>query len=142
MRHQLCSRTVDSEKSLLSLGFNCAGLSRASLNLCHSFGLSSKKRPSAISCSARTHALSKMKFVMFTPRCSAPRRMSLASLSVARTLNLSERFFRAAVAGIVAPPLLYVQCTLVLRVCQACQVHGGDVGGPNGNSRGRGGTCT
>jgi hypothetical protein len=40
-----------------------------------------------------------MKLVMFTPRRSAPRRISLASLSLARTLNLCDRFLRAAVAG-------------------------------------------
>ena len=125
MRHQLSSMTVDSANSLLSLGFACAGLSSASLNFCQSLELSSKCRASDISCSARTHALSSMKFVMFTPRCSAPRRMSLASLSLTRKLNLSVRFFCAAVVGIVAPLrtytrlLSYVQCTLILRTCQA-----------------------
>jgi hypothetical protein len=97
--HQLSSRTVDSENSLLSLGFNCAGLSRDSLNFRQSFALSLKERVSAISCSARTQALSNMKLVMFTPRRSAPRRISLASLSLARTLNLCNRFLRAAVVG-------------------------------------------
>src|SRR5215469_13473018 len=72
MWHQLCSSRVGSEKSLLSLGFSCAGLSRASQKVCQFFELSSKDRASAISCSARTQALSKIKFVMFTPRCSAP----------------------------------------------------------------------
>lgn len=125
MRHQLCSRTVDSEKSFLSLGFDCAGLSRASQNFCQFFELISNDRASAISCSARTHALSNMKLVMFTPRCSAPRRMSLASLSLARTLNRSERFVRFAVAGTAvslctyARLLVYVQCTLILRARQA-----------------------
>jgi hypothetical protein len=37
MGHQLCSRTVDPEKTFLSLGFNRAGRSRASLNLCGVF---------------------------------------------------------------------------------------------------------
>jgi hypothetical protein len=33
--------------------------------------------------------------------------MSLASRSLARTLNLSERFFRAAVAGMASSPYLH-----------------------------------
>jgi hypothetical protein len=127
MGHQFCSRTVDSERSLLSLGFSCAGLSRALLNLCQSLGLSSKCGPSAISCSARTHALSKMKFVMFTPRCSAPRRMSFASLSLSRMLNLSVRLFRA-VARILRHPSvdqpMYVQGTLNMSTCQAFVMQG------------------
>jgi len=102
MGHQLCSSKVDSEKSFLSFGFTCAGLSSASQNFCQPLELSSKCRDSAISCSARTHALSNIKFVMFTPRRSAPRRISLASLSLTRTLNLSVRLFRA-VAG-MGPP--------------------------------------
>ena len=120
---------MGSEKSLFSLGFSCGGLSRASQKLCQFLGLSSKDRASAISCSARTQALSKIKFVMFTPRCSAPRRMSLASRSLARTLNLCERFFRAAVAGMVAPLrtytrlLMYVQCTPLLRARQTLFCH-------------------
>src|SRR6266704_3218972 len=64
--HQRCSRTVGSAKSLLSLGFTLTGLSSASLNLCQSLEVSSKCRASAISCAARTHALSRMKFVIFT----------------------------------------------------------------------------
>ena len=122
MGHQLYSRTVDSEKSFLSLGFTWAGLSRALLNLCQSLGLSSKCRASAISCSARTHALSKIKFVMFTPRCSAPRRMSFASLPLSRMLNLSVRLFRAMARICGTLPYtkpVYVQCTLTVRTCQA-----------------------
>src|ERR1700728_1960084 len=115
---------MDSENSLLSLGFDCAGLSRASLNFCQSFALSLKERVSAISCSALTQWLSNMKLVMFTPRRSAPRRISLASLSLARPLNLCDRFLRAAIAGIAAlcmytRLLTYVQCTLMSRTCQA-----------------------
>ena len=130
MGHQLYSRTVDSEKSFLSLGFSCAGLSRALLNLCQSLGLSSKCRASAISCSARTHALSNIKFVMFTPRCSAPRRMSFASLPLSRMLNLSVRLFRAVarICGTL-PYIMYVQCTLSVRTCQASKqacVHKGN----------------
>jgi len=132
MGHQLYSRTVDSEKSFLSLGFSCAGLSRALLNLCQSLGLSSKCRASAISCSARTHALSNIKFVMFTPRCSAPRRMSFASLPLSRMLNLSVRLFRAVARICGTLPYtnpVYVQCTLTVRACQASKqawVHKGN----------------
>lgn len=117
MRHQLCSRTVDSAKSFLSRGFTCAGRSSASLNLCQSLALSSKCRASAISSSARTQALSKMKFVIFTPRRSAPRRISLASRSLTRKLSRSVRFRRALIAGTshsqctYTRHLTYVQCT-------------------------------
>jgi hypothetical protein len=67
MRHQIVSRTVGSAKILLRPGFDRAGRSSASVKLCQSLVLGSKCRASAISCAARTPALPKMKFVMFTP---------------------------------------------------------------------------
>jgi hypothetical protein len=79
--------------------------------------LSSKCRASAISSSARTQALSKMKFVIFTPRRSAPRRISLASRSLTRRLSRSVRFRCALIAGTSHSPCtytrhpIYVQCT-------------------------------
>ena len=61
-----------------------------------------------------------MKLVMFTPRRSAPRRISLASLSLTRTLNLCNRFLRAAVAGMKLPSVrtLGSQRTYNVRSCR------------------------
>jgi hypothetical protein len=83
------------------------GRSSASMNLCQSRELISKCRASAISCAARAHPLPRMKFVMFKPRSSAPRRMSLAGLALRRTLKRSVRFWREAVVGIHSSSCTY-----------------------------------
>src|SRR5260370_23385223 len=101
------------------LGFAMGGRSRALVNAFHCRGVSVKVVWSAMICSARVQALSRMKSVIFTPRTLAPARMRFSCGVLAR--RLMRRLRVCWVVAILNAPVIIVLTMYTSGQC-CCQL--------------------